>query len=173
MKKTFLLALILLGFIAATAATIFPDSRTATNSVELGVEGIARLCPTGMWDHWTLSGINYQRNKNTVVLDIQLASWNAEKENAKYTQADVNELAKWIVENFMDGYNDIKSAPKTTGDGDFMLYLSIGSLFKQMVNDGASLEIRLLKPASTVLAVKDYPMILNHDELKQLVEKAQ
>lgn len=37
--------------VASHAKTIFPDSDTATSVVELGVEGISRLCPTGLWNH--------------------------------------------------------------------------------------------------------------------------
>lgn len=78
MKTKFSVALIfiILWSTLASATTIFPDSRTATNEVELGVEGIARLCPTGMWDHWTLRDIVYDKVCNTVMFVIQLNSWN-------------------------------------------------------------------------------------------------
>lgn len=55
MKQKFILSLIMavVACIVCQAKTIFPDSETATNEVELGVEGISRLCPTGLWDYWT------------------------------------------------------------------------------------------------------------------------
>ena len=72
-KLLMLTVFIAVSISQAPASTIFPDSRTATNEVELGVEGIARLCPTGMWDHWTFRDIVYDKECNTV---IQLNSWN-------------------------------------------------------------------------------------------------
>lgn len=94
--KTKLLMLIV--FIAGSisqvpASTIFPDSRTATNDVELGVEGIARLCPTGLWDHWTFRDIVYDRENNTVVFVVQLNSWNEKRSGRGKTAGEPKKQA--------------------------------------------------------------------------------
>lgn len=64
-----------MSFVIADAKTLFPDSDTAKSEVELGVECIQRLCPTGMWDHWTFRDIMFDRDSNTVLLVIQLNNW--------------------------------------------------------------------------------------------------
>lgn len=48
MTRRFFIAFIttILTFSVSQAKTLFPDYETAKNDVELGVEGIARLCPT-------------------------------------------------------------------------------------------------------------------------------
>lgn len=56
--KIFIAIFFLCSYVCASAS-LFPDSRTATNEVELGVEGVSRLCPTGLWDHWTFRDIAY------------------------------------------------------------------------------------------------------------------
>lgn len=64
-----------MSFVIADAKTLFPDSENTKSEVELGVEGIQRLCPTGIWDHWTFRDIMFDRDSNTVLLVIQLNSW--------------------------------------------------------------------------------------------------
>ena len=54
-------------------------------------------------------------------------------------------------------------------DGDFMLYLSLGTLLKQMEKDGATLRIALLKPDYENLAIKDIPLTLTSAELKTII----
>ena len=55
-------------------------------------------------------------------------------------------------------------------DGDFMLYLSLGTLLKQMEKYGATLRIALLKPDYENLAIKDIPLIIDAKELKPLLD---
>lgn len=153
------------------AATLFPDSRTATNEVELGVEGIARLCPTGMWDHWTFRDIVYDKECNTVVFVIQLNSWNEKRSGKRMTAEEAKKQTEWIVENIMEGYNELIKSPHIMCDGDFMLYLSLGTLLKQMEEDGATLRISLLKPDYENLAIKDIPLTLTSAELNFLLNK--
>lgn len=59
MTKRFFIAFVatILTFTVCQAKDMFPDSATAKNDVELGVEGVARLCPAGLWDRWTLRDI--------------------------------------------------------------------------------------------------------------------
>ena len=76
MPNRFFIAIIaaIFTFTACQAKELFPDSETAKNDVELGVEGIARLCPTGLWNHWIFRDLVYDRDSNTVVFVIQLNS---------------------------------------------------------------------------------------------------
>ncbi len=153
------------------AQTLFPDSESAKSEVELGVEGIQRLCPTGMWDHWIFRDILFDRESNTVLFVIQLRSWR-EKESAKeVTEADVRKEAEWIVANFKEGYEGLIENPSVQCDGDFMLYLSIGTLFKQMEKDGVNLRIMLLKPDYANQVCGDFPMVLTSEQLKVIKAK--
>lgn len=171
MKSKLLFALFLFFCSVCTAATNFPDSKQVTNDVELGVEGISCLCPTGMWDHWTFRDISYDKENNMVVFVIQLNSWNAERNDKEVTEEDVKKQTEWIVGNIMEGYDELIKSPRIMGDGDFMLYLSLGTLLKQMEKDGAALRIVLLKPDYENLAIKDIPLTLTSSELKQIVNR--
>ena len=170
MKKKLLAlftAIALCGF-AGMAKTVFPDSETASNEVELGVEAIQRICPTGMWDRWTFRDIMYDRGSNTVMLVIQLNSWNGS--SGEITEHSVKKEAESILGNIMEGYRDLVAHPRTECDGDFMLYLSLGTLLRTMEANGATLQIALLKPDYENLVVRDMPMSLTPAELKPFVE---
>lgn len=160
----------ILTFIVSQAKVLYPDSETAKNEVELGVEGIVRLCPTGLWDHWTFRNIVYDRDSNTVILVIQLNSWKESRNGKEITETDVQKQTEWIVKNIMEGYNELKQSPRIICDGDFMLYLSLGTLLNQMEKDGAILRIALLKPDYENLAVKSVPMTLTSEQLKCLLD---
>lgn len=170
-KLLMLIVFIAVSISQAPASAIFPDSRTATNEVELGVEGIARLCPTGMWNHWTFRDIVYDKECNTVVFVIQLNSWNEKRSGKEMTVEEAEKQTEWIVENIMEGYNELIKSPRIMCDGDFMLYLSLGTLLKQMEKDGATLRIALLKPDYENLAFKDIPLTLTSAELNFLLNK--
>ncbi len=173
MKLRFLIMTIvaLMTCVAGQAKTMFPDSDTATNDVELGVEGIARLCPTGLWDHWTFRDIVFDKESNTVSFVIQLYNWNGRRNDEEINEADAKKQTEWIVENIMNGYNSLIESPSIMGDGDFMLYLSLGTLLKQMEKDGVNLRIVLLKPDYENLVVKDIPLSLTPTELKPLINQ--
>lgn len=170
-KRPLILAIffVLWCTVTSKAATLFPDSKTATNDVELGVEGIARLCPTGMWDHWTFRDIVYDKESNTVVFVIQLNSWNEKRSGKEMTPEESEKQTVWIVENIMEGYNELIKSPRIMCDGDFMLYLSLGTLLRQMGKDGGTLRIALLKPDYENLAIKDIPLSLTSSELKHII----
>lgn len=155
------------------ARPLFPDSDTAKSEVELGVEGIQRLCPTGMWDHWTFRDIMFDRESNTVLMVVQLNSWNERKEEKakQVTETDAHKQAEWIVANFKAGYEDLIAKPQIMVDGDFMLYLSIGTLFKQMEKDGTNLRIMLLEPDYANQVFGDIPLELSSHQLKGIKPK--
>lgn len=173
MKTKFSLALIFLVLWStlASATTIFPDSKTATNDIELGVECIVRLCPTGLWDHWMFRDVVYDKESSTVMFVIQLNSWDEKRGGKEMTAEEAKMQTEWIVENIMEGYNELIRSPRVMCDGDFMLYLSLGTLLKQMEKDGATLCIALLKPDYENLAIKDIPLSLTSAELNLLLNK--
>lgn len=155
-----------LVFQVSSANTLFPDSQTATNDVELGVEGIKRICPTSMWDSWIFRDIVNDKGNNAVVFVIQFSSWNEPQDEKEITEKDVKKQAIWIVNNIMEEYNELKQTPHIMCDGDFMLYLSLGTLLNQMKNDGTALRITLLKPDFEAIPIL---MLLNDMELKSLI----
>lgn len=174
MKKILLVSLMMIMTVVSLKAKIlFPDSETSKSDVELGVEGIQRLCPTGMWDHWTFRDIMFDRESNTVLLVIQLNSWSERNEEKiqRVTEEAVQESAEWIVSNFKAGYEELINNPSIQCDGDFMLYLSVGTLFKQMEKDGVKLRIMLLKPDYTNQVFGDIPLELSSEQLKELKPK--
>lgn len=173
MKHRYFFSLIIVALACLTghAKSLYPDSNTATNDVKLGVEGISRLCPTGLWDHWTFRDIVYDKESNTVVFVIQLANWNGRRNDKEITEADVKKQTEWIVQNIVKGYESLKESPTIMCDGDFMLYLSLGTLLKQMEKDGTTLRIMLLKPDYTNQVVEDIPLTLTPAELKPLIEQ--
>jgi len=157
----------LMSMMTSYANPLFPDSETAKSEVELGVEGIQRLCPTGMWDHWTFRDIIFDRKSNTVLFVIQLHSWREKKSAKEVTEADVLKETEGIVANFKKGYEGLIKNPSIRCDGDFMLYLSVGTLFKQMEKDGTNLRIMLLKPDYANQVFGDMPMSLTSEQLKE------
>lgn len=173
MKQILLTLVMLMSITLANASPSFPDSETAKSEVELGVEGIQRLCPTGMWDHWTFRDIMFDRESNTVLLVIQLNNWRARnEEKAKQaTEAEVQKQTEWIVANFKEGYEELIKNPSIQCDGDFMLYLTLGTLFKQMEKDGTNLRIMLLKPDYTNQAFGDMPLELSSEQLNEVKAK--
>lgn len=172
MKHRFILPLIvaLMTCMVSHAKTIFPDSETASNEVQLGVEGVSRLCPTGLWDHWTFRDIVYDKDSNMVVFVIQLTNWNERRNSSQeFTEEGAKHQTEWIVQNIVKGYESLKHEPAIMCDGDFMLYLSLGTLLKQMEKDGATLRIILLKPDFTNQVMGDILMSLTSAELKPLI----
>ncbi len=169
-----LLSLVMLFSITtAFAKPLFPDSDTAKSEVELGVEGIQRLCPTGMWDHWTFRNILFDRDSNTVVLVVQLNSWSQRNEAKVKDATETQQLqhAKWIVSNFKAAYEELIKNPSIDCDGDFMLYLSLGALFKQIEKTDVKLRIMLLKPDYSNQVFGDLPLALSPEQLKEVKPK--
>lgn len=109
MKKLILIIMMVAFTITHSySKPLFPDTETAKSEVELGVTGIQRLCPTGMWDHWTFRDIMYNRESYTVLMVIQLNSWSERKEekSKQATADDALKQAEWIVSNLKEGYEN-------------------------------------------------------------------
>lgn len=168
--RSIFLSLAILFSIAITSAKPFtPDSETAKSEVELGVEGIQRLCPTSMWDNWLFRDIAFDRDSNRVSMIIQLDSCSEDEEELSEQANEANELKhkEWIVSNLKNAYEDLIENPRIMCDGDFMLYLSVGTLLKQMKNDGTTLRIMLLKPDGINQVLGDIPLELSAEQLNE------
>lgn len=115
----------------------------------------------------------FDRESNTILMIVQLNSWNDKKEEKakQVTEADAHKQAEWIVANFKAGYEDLIAKPQIIGDGDFMLYLSIGTLFKQMEKDGTNLRIILLNPDCVNQVFSDMPLSISANQLKEVKPK--
>lgn len=156
----------------SSAKKIYPDSKTATNSLELGVEGIERICPTGLWDHWIFKEIDYDKESNTVLWVIQSSHSfkRLNKELDHSSEEEVKKFTKEIVANVIEGYNELIKNPSVNVDGDFMLYLGLGTLLKEMEKNKTTLQIALLYPDRMNVVIKDIPMTLDSYELDRLIK---
>lgn len=173
MRQILLSLVMMFSITLAEAKPLFPDSETAKSEVELGVEGIQRLCPTGMWDHWIFRDIMFDRESNTVIMVVQLNNWDDDSERhvSKVTNDEALKEAEMIVANFKTAYEDLIAYPRIMCDGDFMLILSVGTLFKQMEKDGTNLRIMLLKPNYANQVFGDIPLELSSHQLKEINPK--
>lgn len=167
MKNLFIISwiVITMACIPCRAKLLFPNSDTASKDVELGVEGISRLCPTGLWDSWTFRDIAYDKESNTVVFVIQIPKWNEHSNGKEITEAEVQIQAEWIVANIKEGYDELIKNPSVRCYGDFMLYLSLVTFFKQMEKEGTNLRIMLLKPDYYNQVFGDMPMTLSSRQI--------
>lgn len=155
----------------SSAKIIYPESKTVTNSVELGVEGIDRICPTGLWDHWVFKEIDYDWESNTVLWVIQSphSLRRLDKELNLSSEEDIKKLTTDIVSNVIEGYNALIKDPTVDCDGDFMVYLALGTLLKEIEKNNSTLQIALLYPDKMNVVVKDIPMTLDSRELDKLI----
>lgn len=155
-------------FPALRASSFHPESKTAVNQIDYGVQSISRLLPSGLWDSWTFRDIFYNADTNTVYWVIQ---WNRRIKNNEQPSADeIQKTTRFIVENVMKGYDDVIKNSTIVGDGDYMLYLALGILLKKMEQDKTSLEIILLKRNDECLVNKGEPMKLDYTQLKEFVK---
>lgn len=127
------------------------ETVTAISEVEMGVNAIKRICPTLIWDGWKFRDIVYDKESDSVEMVIQLTSTLSEDKMKQLSNSDKakKEMADWIIANLNEGYEDLKANPRIMADGDFMLYLSVGTLLKQMEKDNVSLHINFLAPDGT------------------------
>ena len=143
MQHRYWITLIVMIFacFGSKAALLYPDSETASNEVELGVEGIARICPTGLWDHLEFRDIEYDKDSATVTFVISLPNIEVHDNGNEPIEKDSKCLKEWVVKNIMAGYGDLISNSRINVDGDFILYLSLGTLLQQIEKDRVNLRI--------------------------------
>lgn len=145
------------------------DNELSRKKIAFGVEAIKRICPSFLWDSWQFQDIHYDQDSNTVIWVIQLYSKPRFLKNL--SQEQVDKETEWIVGQVIKGYNSVVEEHSLTGDGDFMLYLSLGILLQNMESNGTNLRIALLKPIKDCLAFGDYPMALNQSQIKNLLQE--
>ena len=106
------------------------NGERTTSEIEYAVKQISRICPTYMWDSWRFRDIMYEKESNTVYFVIQLKKW--KNANESITPEKMKEQTYWIVENFKEAYESLISDKSIYCDGDFMLYLSVGTLLHKL-----------------------------------------
>lgn len=143
------------------------NDERAIREIEHAVKQISRICPTYMWDSWTFRDVGYEKESNTVYFVIQLNSW--DEVNESITPEKVKEQTCWIVENFKEGYEHIISDKSLYGDGDFMLYLSVGTLLHKLAMIDVNLQILVLRPDR--LIQKDIPMVVDGKDINRIFNK--
>lgn len=141
----------------------------AVSEIDYAVKQISRICPTYMWDSWKFRDIMYEKESNTVYFIIQLRKW--KDVNESITPEKMKEQTHWIVENFKEGYESVLSDKSINCDGDFMLYLSVGTLLHKLATLDAKLQIVLLKPDYECLIHKESPMIISGKEISKMLKK--
>lgn len=128
------------------------------SDIEYAINQINRICPTYIWDSWTFKEISYDGKNNTVVFVIQFESFSEDKEHQIKEKG--RESAEGVIENFKEAYSNITSNHVIVGDGDIMLYLSIGNLLHQMAKTNTSLNIVFMKPDCESI-IGEIPLKLN------------
>lgn len=145
------------------------NDESKVSEIEYAVKQINRICPTYMWDSWYFRDIIYDRKLNTVYFVIQPTSWNEGKENI--SPKKIKGQTNWIVENFREAYESIISDKSLYCDGDFMLYLSIGTLLHNLPLTDTKLQVVLLKPDKDCVIHKDTPMVVDRKEINKMSKK--
>ena len=141
----------------------------AVSEIDYAVKQISRICPTYMWDSWRFRDIMYEKESNTVYFIIQLRKW--KDDNESITPEKMKEQTRWIVENFKEGYESVLSDKSIYCDGDFMLYLSVGTLLHKLETVDAKLQIVLLKPDYECIIQKDIPMVVDGKDINRIFNK--
>ena len=145
------------------------NGERTTSEIEYAVKQISRICPTYMWDSWRFRDIMYEKESNTVYFVIQLKKW--KKVNESITPEKMKEQTYWIVENFKEAYESHVSAKSLYCDGDFMLYLSVGTLLHKLAMTDANLQIVLLKPDYESIIQKDIPMVVDGKGINRILTR--
>lgn len=145
------------------------NEERAISEIEYAVKQISRICPTYMWDSWKFRDIMYEKESNTVYFVIQLKKWKNVSESI--TPEKMKEQTYWIVENFKEAYESLISDKSLYCDGDFMLYLSVGTLLHKLAMTDANLQIVLLKPDQECVIQKDIPMVVDGKGINRIFNK--
>ena len=111
----------------------------------------------------------YEKESNTVYFVIQLKKW--KNVNESITPEKIKEQTYWIVENFKEAYESLICDKSLYCDGDFMLYLSVGTLLHKLAMTDANLQIVLLKPDQESIIQKDIPMVVDGKDINRIFNK--
>lgn len=137
--------------------------------IEFAVEQISRICPTSIWDSWTFQQIVYDREMNALCMVIQPIGWKSMGEDV--TQEEMEARSRWVVENLKLGYEDAVANKRCDGDGDFMLYLSLGTLLHNLAQTDTKLVVALLKPFPECLLYSKQPVVVESKEIERMFGK--
>jgi hypothetical protein len=157
MKRIMSLFVLTFGLITGMFAQNEDTKERQKDVIEFGVKQISRICPTFIWDGWKFKGIEYNKRDDVLTLIIQIRRWNADKAPTSIEEVDKN--AKWIIESLMKGYNMVISDKEIAGDGDFMLYFSVGNLLQYVSNTDTKTNVMILKPDKESIVYPDIPSI--------------
>lgn len=103
------------------------------------ITAVNRLCPTVIWDSWIIDNVRYNKGLNQIEIIVK-HDWN--KNVVNMTENQALEFAEFFIENIYEGYYGILN--EDYGEGDFMMYLTLGTLFKQMYKERCSLKLSLI-----------------------------
>lgn len=142
MKKLVLMLIVVMTVMTVNARTAEGGSKPT--GMEYGVACVKRICPARLWDGLVLANIGYDNATDTVILDISGADINEDLKTGKFkpTETEIHGQLAWFVYNFERAYADLIANPTVLCDGDFMAYLSIGTLIKIM--EGAEMNLRIV-----------------------------
>ena len=110
----------------------------------------------------------YYKNKPRIFATVPKKWKNA---NESITPEKMKEQTYWIVENFKEAYESLISDKSLYCDGDFMLYLSVGTLLHKLAMTDANLQIVLLKPDQECVIQKDIPMVVDGKGINRIFNK--
>ena len=171
MKKFITIFTVLISAISSNASGNLPLSikePSFDNEYQYAVEMIQRICPTIMWDSWVFRQIWFDEEDNTIIMAVQPYSFDAEQ---SVTAKEIEQQTEWVLKNFEDAYKDIQQENTVLYDGDFMLYMSIGTLLHCIIESKSNVGIRVifLKPDNDCLINPAEPQRITGSKLKSLI----
>lgn len=155
--------------ISAKANSNLPLSNqepTLDNEFSYAVQMIQRICPTAMWDGWVFRQIWFDDEDNSIVMAVQPQNY-----DGPATQADIEKVTESVLNNFAEAYRMIPQERSVLVDGDFMLYMSVGTLLHCLSESKSDVGLRIifLKPDNQCLINPDEPQRLTRSKLKSII----
>ncbi len=169
MKK--MIVLLILGCaISAKANGNLPLSiqePTSDNEFQYAVKMIQRICPTVIWDSWVFRQIWFDEEDQSIVMAIQPHNY-----DGPATQADIENETEIVLKNFAEAYSMIPKEHSVLVDGDFMLYMSVGTLLHCLSESKSDIGLRIifLKPDNQCLINPEEPQRIANTKLRQMIQ---
>lgn len=132
------LIFLVLSFVAINCS-MSAEAKTADSNEWKLLEIVNRLCPSQIWDSWIIDCIRVNEKLNQVDVVIK-HDWNERVSNMNEEQA--RKFAQFFIAEVYEAYND--TIKGNSGEGDFVMYLALGTMFKYMYKDKTSLKITLI-----------------------------
>ena len=168
MKKLLIIFSLVLTFVSnANAQRIsLPEHNSKTNEWEFAANCMQRLCPAAMWDGWILQDLGFDPENNTMYLLIQLPSLRDEN----LSEAKLKALVLFTLENIEKGYRGTLSEKSVYGDGDWMLYLTLGNLLHKLADNNVNVQFVFLKPTKCNIIGNDVDLLVPPAELQKALD---